>query len=134
MPIEGQNNKVQEFRQEVLESDMPERERRITLRAIDDLWAEYLAQISEFRSGVQWLSWGGRDPHRAYLLKIDEWFRAMEAGLDEEIARRLEVPGDEFARRGAVWTYLTTDESSNSFGLKLSRTFRDLIAVYGFSG
>jgi len=133
-PVEGQNNKVQEFRQEVLESDMPERERRITLRAIDDLWAEYLAQVSEFRSGVQWLSWSGRDPHRAYLLKIDEWFRAMEAGLDEEIARRLEAPGDEFARRGAVWTYLTTDEPFPNLGHRLSRAFRDLAAVYLFGG
>lgn len=40
---------------------MSEREKRITLRTIDDLWAEHLARASEYRSGVHWVSWGGRD-------------------------------------------------------------------------
>jgi hypothetical protein len=56
----------------------------------------------------------------------------MEDSLDEEITRRLEVPGDEFASRGAVWTYLTTDEPTNNLGHRLSRSFRDLAAVYLF--
>ena len=134
VPIEGQRNKIQAYRQEVLESERPERERRITLRAIDDLWAEYLAQVAEYRSGVQWISWSGRDPHRAYLLKVHEWFTGLEAELGEEIARRLDVPGDEFANRGAVWTYLTTDQPFPNLGLRLSRAIRDLVAVYGFGG
>jgi len=59
VPIEGQRNKIHSYRQEVLESDMADREKRITLRAIDDLWADYLARVSEYRSGVQWVSWSG---------------------------------------------------------------------------
>src|SRR5262249_30492105 len=90
IPIEGQRIKLQEQRQEIVDSAMPERERRITLRAIDDLWAECLAQVADYRSGVQWLSWTGRDPHRAYLLKVREWFSEMEAELPAEIARRME--------------------------------------------
>lgn len=132
VPIEGQRNKIQEYRQEVLESDRPERERCITLRAIDDLWADYLAQVADYRSGVQWISWSGRDPHRAYLLTVHEWFGGLEAGLPEEIARRLDTPGEEFANRGAVWTYLTTDQPFPNLGHRLARAIRDWAAVYMF--
>ena len=134
VPIEGQWNKFQGYRQEVLERDLPERERRITLRAIDDLWADYLAQVADYRSGVQWISWSGRDPHLTYVLKVHEWFTGMEAGLSEEIARRLDAPGEEFANRGAVWTYLTNDQPFPNLGHGLSRSFRDLAAVYLFGG
>jgi preprotein translocase subunit SecA len=76
---------------------------RFTLRTIDDAWADHLARVSEYRSGVQWVSMSGRDPHREYLLKIDEWFRELEAGLPDEIARRVESDGAGTADRGAVW-------------------------------
>jgi hypothetical protein len=45
------------------------------------VWADHLARASEYRSGVHWVSWSGEDPHREYLLRIDEWFREMEASL-----------------------------------------------------
>jgi preprotein translocase subunit SecA len=134
VPIEGQRYKIHDRRQAILESDLPERQRRISLRAIDDVWADYLAQVADYRSGVQWVSWSGRDPHRAYLLKVHEWFGELEAGLDDEIARRLEVPGDEFASRGAVWTYLTTDEPFPQIVQRLARAVRDGVAAYMFGG
>jgi preprotein translocase subunit SecA len=132
VPVEGQRNKLQGHRQEVLESEMPERERRITLRAIDDVWADHLARVADYRGGVQWISWSGRDPHRAYVLQVHEWFGKLEAGLEEEIARRLDADGDEFANRGAVWTYLTTDQPFPNLGHRLARGVRDLAAVYLF--
>jgi preprotein translocase subunit SecA len=134
LPIEGQRNKIHEYRQEVLEGDLPERERRITLRAIDDMWADYLAQVADFRSGVQWVSWSGKDPHHAFLLKVHEWFSGLEAELEEEIARRLKDPREEYMNRGAVWTYLTTDQPFPNFGERLARAVRDLVAVYTFGG
>ena len=134
MPLEGQRNKIHSYRQEILESDLPERERRIRLRAIDDLWADYLARVADCRSGVQWVSWSGQDPHRAYLLKIHEWFGELEAGLEDEIARRIEEPGDEFASRGAVWTYLTTDQPFPNLAQRLARGIRDAVAAYMFGG
>jgi hypothetical protein len=70
---------------------------------------------------VHWVSWGGRDPHREYLLKIHEWYREMETSLPDEIARRVESDGAEMADRGAVWTYLTTDQPFGRWKRELAR-------------
>ncbi len=128
IPIEGQRHQLQTHRQEVLEGDLPDLEKLVTLRAIDDLWADHLARVADFRSGVHWLSWGRRDPYYEYLQKVDEWFKEMTATLPDEIARRLEKhaaggapdPGD----RGTVWTYLTTDEPFGRFTERLIRGLR----------
>jgi len=130
VPFEGQRHKIHARRQEILESDAPEREKRITLRTIDDLWADHLARASEYRSGVHWVSWSGRDPHREYLLKIDQWFREMEAALPEEIARRVESNAAEIADRGTVWTYLTTDQPFDRWKREFSRRLPFAIAAY----
>jgi preprotein translocase subunit SecA len=55
VPFEGQRNKIHVWRQEILESDTPERDKRIILRTIDDTWADYLARVSEYREGVHWV-------------------------------------------------------------------------------
>jgi preprotein translocase subunit SecA len=130
VPFEGQRNKIHARRQQILESDLPEREKRITLRTIDDLWADHLARSSEYRSGVHWVSWSGRDPHREYLLRIDRWFRELEASLPDEIARRVESGGVEMADRGAVWTYLTTDQPFGRWKREVSRRLPFAIAAY----
>jgi preprotein translocase subunit SecA len=130
VPFEGQRNKIHTWRQEILESKIPERRKRITLRTIDDLWADHLARSSEYRSGVHWVSWTGRDAHREYLLRIDEWFREMEALLPDEIARQVESDGSEMAERGAIWTYLTTDQPFGRWKRELSRRLPFTIAAY----
>ena len=82
IPIEGQRNRIQTYRQKVLDGDRrmrSELERLITLRVIDDLWADYLARVADYRSGVHWLSLGGRDPHHEYLKQVDQWFPELEA-------------------------------------------------------
>jgi preprotein translocase subunit SecA len=130
VPLEGQRNKVHAYRQEVLDGDLPAREKRITLRTIDDLWADHLARVSEYRSGIQWVTWGGRDPHREYLLKIDEWFRDFEAALPDEIARRVEDGAAEMADRGAVWTYLTTDQPFEQWKRHIAREIPYAVMAY----
>jgi preprotein translocase subunit SecA len=130
VPLEGQRNRIHSRRQEVLESDLDEREKRITLRTMDEFWADHLARAAEYRSGVHWVAWGGRDPHREYLMRIDEWFREMEIVLPEEIARRSESGGAEVADRGAVWTYLTTDQPFGRWKREVSRRLPFAIASY----
>ncbi|MDQ2775214.1 MAG: hypothetical protein M3Y57_09915, partial [Acidobacteriota bacterium] len=69
---------------------------------------------ADYRSGVQWLSFGLRDPHYEYLHAIDQWFTELEAALPVEIETRLaevKTSGQqEPNERGAVWTYMTTDQ------------------------
>jgi preprotein translocase subunit SecA len=130
VPFEGQRSTIHTRRQEALESNMAEREKRITLRTIDDLWADHLARASEYRSGVHWVSWSGRDPHREYLLRIDEWFREMEEALPGEIARRVQSDAPEAADRGAVWTYLTTDQPFGRWKREVARRLPFAIAAY----
>jgi preprotein translocase subunit SecA len=131
-PVEGQRNKIHSRRQEVLDGRIPctsELERLITLRTIDDLWADYLARLEDFRGGIPWLSYtespsfilgmDHRSPHSTFLRQIDEWFPELEAAIPVEIARRLAEAEagrtDGLADRGAVWTYLTTDQPFGSW-------------------
>ena len=102
---------------------------RIRLRTIDDLWADHLARVQEYRSGIQWVSWSGRDPHYEYLLKVDRWFREFEESLPAEIARRVDSAEEEVADRGTVWTYLTTDEPFQQWKRHLTRELPFWIAA-----
>jgi preprotein translocase subunit SecA len=131
--IEGQRQKIQQRRQAILAGETPcssELERLVSLRTIDDLWAEYLATITDLREGVQWLSWGGRDPLHEYLTSVHALFTQLEAELDPEIATRLEAAdaaGLDPSQRGATWTYLTTDQP---FGTATERIMRGLVRKY----
>jgi preprotein translocase subunit SecA len=130
VPFEGQRHKIHAWRQTILEGDTPGREKRITVRAIDDLWADHLQRVSEYRGSIHWVSWSGRDPHYEYLLKLDQWFRELEAELPAEIARRVESGAAEAPDRGAVWTYLTTDEPFDRWKRQFARRIPFAIAAY----
>jgi preprotein translocase subunit SecA len=131
--IEGQRQKIQQRRQGILTGETPvssEFERLVSLRTIDDLWADYLATITDLREGVQWISWGGRDPLHEYLTSVDTLFIQLEEQLDAEIAEQLEVAeasGLDPSQRGATWTYLTTDQP---FGTATERIMRGLVRKY----
>jgi preprotein translocase subunit SecA len=125
--IEGQRQRLQERRQAALTSDLPELERLVSLATIDDLWADHLAAVAELRSGVQWYSYGGRDPLHEYLTRVDALYRELEEGLEEQISARLaeaRAKGLDPAERGATWTYLTTDRP---FGDWSERVLRGLV-------
>ncbi len=84
MPIEGQRNRIQTYRQQVLTGEIPsesELARVVTLRTIDDAWADYLSEVAEYRSGLHWHSWGGRDPYRGCMAFIHHAFTELEAKL-----------------------------------------------------
>ena len=140
-PVEGQRNKIHSYRQAVLDGSVPcrsELERQITLRVIDELWADYLARLEDFKAGIPWQAYAAvpgffvgtdwRDPHFTFLRQIDEWFPQLEAAIPEEIARRLadaEAGGFvELGDRGAVWTYLTTDQPFGSWTERLLKGIR----------
>ena len=140
LPIEGQRHHIHSRRQQILDGTEPsasELERLVSLRAIDDLWSDYLARVAEFRDGLPWLDLGlggapflsldRRDAHYEYARKIHQWFSELEAEIPLEIARRVaevEAGGPNPAERGAVWTYLTTDQPFGSFNERLMRGLR----------
>ena len=110
--VEGERQHIHAQRQAILESDGPELERTVALTAIDDLWSEFLSSVAELRSGVQWYSWGGRDPLHEYLTRVDAMCHELEERIPVETAERLEktrAGGAAPPQRGATWTYLTTD-------------------------
>ena len=121
--LEGQRQMLHGDREAVLHGDLPEFERLVTLRTLDEVWSDHLAEVTELRSGIQWVAWGGRDPLYEFLTRIDRMFRDMVAGLPAAIEQRIEEArssGLDPRERGATWTYLTTD---NPFG-KLSDRIR----------
>lgn len=139
--IEGQRNRIHSLRQEILEGRSEytsDTARTVALRTIDDIWADYLAQVAEFREGLPWLDWGlaglpgltldRRDAYYEYAQQIHRWFSELEANLPGEIARRVAdteagqagPPGE----RGAVWTYVTTDQPFGTFTERLIRGLR----------
>jgi len=135
LPIEGQRNRIQTYRQSVLLSQIAsgsDIERIATLRAIDDAWSDYLSQVAEYRSGVHWLSWGGRDPHREYMRFIHQAFVELETNLPEQIEKRISEAkagiGPDPNERGAVWTYVTTDQP---FGTMSERIIKGLTRRFG---
>ncbi|QOY88573.1 preprotein translocase subunit SecA [Paludibaculum fermentans] len=135
MPIEGQRHRLHTYRQSVLESETAtasELERLVTLRVIDDLWADYLARVADFRTGVHWISWGGKDPHQEYLRTVHQWFGELEESLPAEIGARLrtaeESGGLDPNERGAVWTYTTTDQPFGTWSERVVKGLRRMFS------
>jgi len=131
--LEGQRQAIQRRRQDLLTGATPsasDRERLVTLNTIDDLWAEYLAAVTDLREGVQWLSWGGREPLYEYLRSVDSLYQQLQIRIDEEIPRRLaeaEASAIDPADRGTTWTYLTTDQP---FGSATERIMRGVMRKF----
>jgi preprotein translocase subunit SecA len=130
--VEGQRQQVAERRQRVLTEEPrggTELMRQVTLETIDDLWSDYLADASELRASTIWVSLSGGNPFRNYLFQVHAMFQELERVLDAEIAERLEhalAQGAISRRRGATWTYLTTDEP---FGTMTERVMRGLVRM-----
>ncbi len=96
----------------------------MSLTTIDDLWSEHLAAITELREGIQWVSWGGRDPLHQYLTRVHALFEELQGRIDEEIHARLEKAETsrlDPSQRGATWTYLTTDQPFGSWSERIMR-------------
>ncbi len=141
LPVEGQRHHLHTHRQEVLEGKTPcatDLERIVTLRAIDALWADYLAKLAEFRAGLPWIDWGvgglpcfsfdRRDGYYEYAQRIHKWYPEIEANLPAEIDQRMAQiesgNGPDPRERGAVWTYLTTDQPFGSLTQRIVRGLR----------
>lgn len=65
--------------------------------------------------------------HYEYAQRIRQWFSELEADLPAEIGLRVaeaQSSGVDPSERGALWTYLTTDQPFGSFSERLIRGLR----------
>jgi preprotein translocase subunit SecA len=120
--VEGQRLNWQSIRQKILTSDDPRRV--FYLRAMDDLWSRHLASIAELKSGIHWVSWGGRDPLFEFLSRIHQWYKEL---CDSDIGEA-EFSGADPTERGAVWTYMTTDQPFGTWDERIARGIRRKIS------
>lgn len=108
--------------------------RHLALAVIDDLWADYLANVAELRGGIHWVSWGGRDPLYEFLTGVQAIYADLHRRLDEEIADafaaaelrdgEFRFPKEKRFERGATWTYLTTDQPFGTFSECIAKGLR----------
>jgi preprotein translocase subunit SecA len=108
--------------------------RRLALATIDDLWADYLANVAELRGGIHWVSWGGRDPLFEFLTGVEAIYADFHAYLVDEIAEALATAeirdgairflNEDRFERGSTWTYLTTDQPFGTLGERIMKGLR----------
>ncbi len=108
--------------------------RRLVLAAMDDLWADYLANVAELRGGIHWVSWGGRDPLYEFLTGVQQIYEDFYRRLDDEVAEtfrtaeiqegQVRFQNEESFERGATWTYLTTDQPFGTFSERIMKGLR----------
>lgn len=110
---------------------MTESERLIRLATIDELWSDYLAEIADYRAGIDLVSWS-REPLHEYLISVHQTFTKLQKKIRKESERRLREAANTGIlprQRGATWTYLTSDEP---FGPATERILRGLVRKAGF--
>jgi len=114
--------------------------REAVLGIIDDLWSDYLANVSELKGGIHWISWGGRDPVYKFLSGVQDIYADFCTCLEDEITRTfataevtngvIRFPDAKRFERGATWTYITTDQPFGTVTERimngLRRKFRNL--------
>jgi len=113
--------------------------RRLTLAVVDDVWADYLANVEELRGGIHWVSWGGRNPLHSFLHGVEEIYEDFHVRLPAEIAEAfaaaefrdgaIRFPNEEKYERGATWTYLTTDQPFGTLGERIMKGLRQKYKV-----
>lgn len=125
--LEDLRKSIQFRRQLLLKGTTPcgsELERLVSLTTIDDLWSEYLGELADLRAGLHWFELGGGDPYIEFVNRVHALFNELEFRIDEEIPKRLasaKTSGIDPSRRGATWTYLTTDSPFGSWTARVAR-------------
>jgi preprotein translocase subunit SecA len=105
--------------------------RQLALAVIDDLWADYLANVSELKGSLLWTSWTGNNPLFKFLAGEREIYEDFHACLKEEIASALAAaqvrdgaihfPEAGRMERGATWTYVSTDQPFGTLADRITK-------------
>jgi preprotein translocase subunit SecA len=105
--------------------------RQLVLAIVDDLWADYLANVAELRGGIHWASWTGGDPLYKFLTGELAIYADFHACLKEEVAGALEAADvrngaihfqkGERLERGATWTYVASDQPFGTLAERIKK-------------
>jgi preprotein translocase subunit SecA len=108
--------------------------RQLALALIDELWADYLANVAELKGGIHWVSWGGRDPLYEFLTGEQaiyaDFHRCLIAETADALANAeirdgvIHFPDGRRFERGATWTYITTDQPFGTLGERIVKGLR----------
>jgi preprotein translocase subunit SecA len=101
------------------------------LLALDDLWADHLADVKELREGIHWRSWGGREPFYEFVRDAEEMYQNLLAQVERIESGEEEV---EERERGATWTYVVTDQPFGTIGERFGRNLGDKLREMGLLG
>ena len=96
----------------------------MTLEKIDEAWSDYLAQVTDLREGIHWVSWGGKDPLNEYLFQVTGFFEAMEEWVESEVERRLAEPHideEPLFDRSSTWIYIVNDQPWGTFAARWAK-------------
>ena len=101
------------------------------LACVDELWADYLANVAELKGGIHWVSWGGRDPLYEFLTGVESIHADFQESLKEEIEEIfahseirdgvIHLADRARFERGATWTYLVTDQPFGLLGDRIMK-------------
>jgi len=115
--------------------------RRIALAVIDEVWADYLANVAELRGGMIWTSFGSGDPLHKFLTAEREIFEDFQLRVREEVseafaaaavrAGAIEFANAERLERGATWTYVTTDQPFGTLSERIMKGLRQKFSKGG---
>ena len=105
--------------------------RQAALAIIDDLWADYLANVAELMGGIHWASWTGGDPLHKFLTVEQAIYADFHACLREEMAGAFATAeirnGGIYFReaerleRGATWTYVSSDQPFGTLAERIKK-------------
>ncbi len=119
--IENQRRIVQGLRLDVLLGDRECPDPRTALLRIDDLWSNYIASIAEMKSGIHWVSFGGKNPLDTFLHDAADLFAELLPPMEEAITDPAACGMPDNYERGATWTYVTTDQPLGDMNQRLAR-------------
>ncbi|MBL8220637.1 MAG: hypothetical protein JNL62_15505 [Bryobacterales bacterium] len=127
--IENQRRMMQALRLDVLLGERECTDSRAALLRIDDLWSSYIATIAEMKSGIHWVSFGGKNPLDTFLHDAAALFEEMLPSVEAAIADPAGTGTSGSFERGATWTYVTTDQPLGDMNQRLARGIMNKLRV-----
>jgi preprotein translocase subunit SecA len=125
--IENQRRMVYHLRMDLLTGAEDRAGTAAALLKIDELWADYLAEIAELKEGIHWISFGGKDPFNTFIHRAEELF----SGAWRQIAQAVEHPDEcgapEGYSRGATWAYVSSDQPLGDMSQRMARAIANKI-------